>query len=72
MPVHKSALVRCLRKETISKQAREMRSSPQGQREVFMAKDLNNLKVAILVADGFEQKELAEPREALMRREHKL
>jgi protease I len=30
-----------------------------------MAKDLNNLKVAILVADGFEQKELAEPREAL-------
>jgi len=30
-----------------------------------MAKDLNNLKVAILVADGFEQKELVEPREAL-------
>jgi protease I len=30
-----------------------------------MAQDLSNLKVAILVADGFEQKELVEPREAL-------
>ena len=27
--------------------------------------DLSNLKVAILVADGFEQRELVEPREAL-------
>jgi protease I len=30
-----------------------------------MAKDLNNLKVAILVTDGFEQAELTGPREAL-------
>ena len=30
-----------------------------------MAKDLNNLKVAILVADGFEQQEMTEPRKAL-------
>ena len=30
-----------------------------------MAKDLNNLKVAILVADGFEQPEMTEPRKAL-------
>jgi len=30
-----------------------------------MAKDLSNLKVAILVADGFEQQEMTEPRKAL-------
>ena len=30
-----------------------------------MAKDIKNLKVAILVAEGFEQKELVEPRKAL-------
>ena len=30
-----------------------------------MAQDLSGLKVAILVADGFEQKEMVEPREAL-------
>lgn len=30
-----------------------------------MAKDLSNTRVAILVADGFEQKELIEPRKAL-------
>jgi protease I len=30
-----------------------------------MAKDINNMKVAILVADGFEQQELTGPREAL-------
>jgi protease I len=30
-----------------------------------MAKDLSNLKVAILVADGFEQVEMTEPRKAL-------
>jgi protease I len=30
-----------------------------------MAKDLNNLRVAILVAEGFEQQELTEPRKAL-------
>lgn len=30
-----------------------------------MAKDLNNMKVAILVADGFEQQEMTEPRKAL-------
>lgn len=30
-----------------------------------MAKDIKNLKVAILVAEGFEQRELTEPREAL-------
>jgi protease I len=30
-----------------------------------MAQDLSNLKVAILVADGFEQVELTEPRKAL-------
>jgi protease I len=30
-----------------------------------MNKDLNNLKVAILVADGFEQQEMTEPRKAL-------
>src|SRR6476620_8290131 len=30
-----------------------------------MAKDLSGLKVAILAADGFEQKELVEPRKAL-------
>jgi protease I len=31
----------------------------------FMANELNNLKVAILVADGFEQPEMTEPRKAL-------
>jgi protease I len=30
-----------------------------------MAKDLKDLKVAILVADGFEQQEMTEPRKAL-------
>jgi len=30
-----------------------------------MAKDLSNLKVAILVADGFEQQEMTDPRKAL-------
>ena len=30
-----------------------------------MSKDLNNLKVAILVAEGFEQQELTEPQKAL-------
>ena len=30
-----------------------------------MATDLNNLRVAILVAEGFEQQELTEPRKAL-------
>jgi protease I len=30
-----------------------------------MAKDLSNLKVAILVAEGFEQQEMTEPRKAL-------
>ena len=30
-----------------------------------MAQDLSNLKVAILVADGFEEAELTEPKEAL-------
>ena len=30
-----------------------------------MAKDLNDLKVAILVAEGFEQQELTDPRKAL-------
>ena len=30
-----------------------------------MAKDLNDLRVAILVAEGFEQQELTEPRKAL-------
>ena len=30
-----------------------------------MAKDISGLKVAILAADGFEQKELVEPRKAL-------
>ncbi|HTK26739.1 MAG TPA: type 1 glutamine amidotransferase domain-containing protein [Pyrinomonadaceae bacterium] len=30
-----------------------------------MAQDLNNLQVAILIADGFEQREMTEPREAL-------
>ena len=30
-----------------------------------MAKDINNLRVAILVAEGFEQQELTEPRKAL-------
>jgi protease I len=30
-----------------------------------MAKDLNNLKVAILVAEGFEQQELTDPKKAL-------
>lgn len=30
-----------------------------------MAQDLTNLQVAILVADGFEQREMTEPREAL-------
>ena len=30
-----------------------------------MAKDLNDLRVAILVADGFEQQEMTEPRKAL-------
>ena len=30
-----------------------------------MPQDLNNKKVAILVADGFEERELVEPREAL-------
>ena len=30
-----------------------------------MANDINNLRVAILVAEGFEQQELTEPRKAL-------
>jgi protease I len=34
-------------------------------REAIMANDLKNLSVAILVADGFEQQEMTDPRKAL-------
>lgn len=35
------------------------------RRKYIMANELNGMKVAILVADGFEQVEVREPRKAL-------
>src|SRR5690349_9181339 len=43
----------------------EQRGSNQSREEFVMANALNGLKVAILVADGFEQIEMTTPREAL-------
>jgi deglycase len=44
---------------------KEQRGGPQDKEEFEMAENLNGVKVAILVADGFEQVELTEPRKAL-------
>ena len=38
---------------------------PKEQKGVFVARKLEGKKVAILVADGFEQVEMTKPRDAL-------